>query len=140
MYTLHDCNKHPHKTQGTFSLGMDTHHIQYVLHYIIIGPLKHITYKYTLYTITSTIVHYRSKQGDTCSCVWLMMLCLVHNGKHENELYTCSSYTLWNLVCQHIHFSMSVLRVCEEIVTIPPTSGNVAVTVVEWVGLCKTNH
>ena len=49
MYTLHDCNKHPHKTQGTFSLGMDIHHIQYVLHYIIIGPLTHITYKYTLY-------------------------------------------------------------------------------------------
>ena len=52
MYTLHDCNKHPHKTQGTFSLGMDIHHIQYVLHYIIIGPLAHITYKYTLYTTT----------------------------------------------------------------------------------------
>ena len=48
MYTLHNCNKHPHKTQGTFSLGMDIHHIQYVLHYIIIGPLTHITYKYTL--------------------------------------------------------------------------------------------
>ena len=30
MYTLHDCNKHPHKTQGTSSLGMDIHHIQYV--------------------------------------------------------------------------------------------------------------
>ena len=27
-----------------------------------------------------------------------------------------------------------------EIVTIPPASGNVTVTVVEWVGLCKTNH
>ena len=22
MYTLHDCNKHPHNTKGTFSLGM----------------------------------------------------------------------------------------------------------------------
>ena len=36
----------------TFPLGMDIHHIQYVLHYIIIGPLTHITYKYTLYTTT----------------------------------------------------------------------------------------
>ena len=60
-----------HSTQGTFSLGMGIHHIQYVLHYIIIGPLTHITYKYTLYATMCVCV---------CMCVFVCVcVCVCAN-------------------------------------------------------------
>ena len=82
-----------------------------------------VLYIYTLHHHRTTHTHYiqahimhnrsttdQNQAGDTCSCVWLMILYVWYIRGHIRMSCTCSSYTLWNLVCLHILFSTSILR------------------------------